>query len=91
MQCYKEFPRSIGLLTTLASVVYLMAGSALMLHIGPWFAAGFVTVYAGVHYWHYPRSACVNCVYNGAIASPSRGNSPHASSVPGEKRISTPV
>ncbi len=73
MQCYKEFPRSIGLLTTLASVVYLMAATALMLHIGPWFAAGFVTVYAGVHYWHYPRNACVNCVYNGRYCISLKG------------------
>ena len=31
MECYKEYPRSISMLTALAAVVYLMAGSALIL------------------------------------------------------------
>jgi hypothetical protein len=65
MECYKEYPRSIGLLTSLAAIVYLMAGSALMLAVNPWFAGGFAALYAIIHYVHYPRSACVHCYYYG--------------------------
>ncbi len=73
MECYKEFPRSIGLLTTLASVVYLLASTVLMLHIGAWFAVGFVLLYLGVHYVHYPRNACVSCCYYGRYCISLKG------------------
>ncbi len=65
MECYREFPRSIGLLTTLASVVYAVAGTALMLDLGLWFTGGFLLLFLAVHYVHYPRNACVNCAYYG--------------------------
>ncbi len=77
MECYKEYPRSIGLLTTLASIVYLMAGTVLMLHIGPWFAGGFVLLYLAVHHVHYPRSACVHCVYYGRYCISLKGKLAH--------------
>lgn len=73
MECYKEFPRSIGLLTTLASVVYAMAGTALMLDLGRWFTLGFLLLYVAVHYVHYPRSACVNCAYYGRYCISLKG------------------
>lgn len=73
MQCYKEFPRSIGLLTTLASVVYAMAGLALMLSLSRWVALGFLLLYVGVHYIHYPRNACVNCAYYGRYCISLKG------------------
>jgi len=65
MECYKEFPRSIGLLTTLASIVYAVAGTALMLDLGAWVTGGFLLLFMAVHYVHYPRNACVNCAYYG--------------------------
>ena len=73
MECYKEFPRSIGMLTSLAAVVYLMAGSALLLSINPWFAGGFALLYAYVQYVHYPRNACVNCYYYGRYCISLKG------------------
>lgn len=63
MERYKEFPRRIGMLTTLAGAAYAMAGVALTLAISPWLAAGFVVLLLFVHLFHYPRSACVNCYY----------------------------
>jgi hypothetical protein len=73
MECYKEYPRSISLLTALAAVVYLMAGSALLLSISPWFAGGFALLYVFVNYFHYPRNACVNCYYYGRYCISLKG------------------
>ncbi|MBN2171480.1 MAG: hypothetical protein JW819_09205 [Candidatus Krumholzibacteriota bacterium] len=63
MECYKEFPRRVGMLTSLAGTAYAMAGVALTLAISPWLAAGFVVLLLFVQLFHYPRSACVNCYY----------------------------
>lgn len=65
MECYKEFPRSTGWLASLVSLIYLMVGTALIIDISPWLTALFVGVYLFVHYWQYPRLACVNCYYYG--------------------------
>ncbi len=73
MECYKEYPRSIGMLTALTAVVYLMAGCALLLAINPWFAGGFVLIYAYVQYIHYPRNACVHCYYYGRYCISLKG------------------
>jgi len=75
MECFKEFPRSIGILTTLAGIVYLMAGMALTVSIGAWFAGGFAVLYILVHYFHYPRHACANCYYYGRHCISLKGKS----------------
>jgi hypothetical protein len=73
MECYKEYPRSIGLLTGLSSVVYLMTAEALLLDLSFQMAGGFALIYAFVHYVHYPRSACVNCYYYGRYCISFKG------------------
>jgi hypothetical protein len=73
MECYKEYPRSIGALTCLGGSLYLMAGSVLMLGLSRWFAAGFMILFLLVHLVHYPRSACVNCYYYGRYCISLKG------------------
>jgi len=65
MECYKEFPRSVGLLTTVTSMVSLLAGVALLLGLSTWAAAGYVLLYLGVQLFDFPRHACRNCYYRG--------------------------
>jgi len=65
MECYKEYPRAIGLLTMMSSLVYLLAGAALLLGLNHWAALGFVLLYLAVQLFDYPRHACRNCYYRG--------------------------
>jgi len=61
------------MLTSLTAIVYLMAGSALLLSVSPWFAGSFALLYALVHYVHYPRNACVHCCYCGLYCITLKG------------------
>lgn len=63
MECYKEFPRSIGLLTCLSGLIHLLAGMALMLGLSIWLAALFGLIHIALHLYWYPRQACVHCCY----------------------------
>ncbi|MCP4547415.1 MAG: hypothetical protein GY835_13235 [bacterium] len=63
MECYKEFPRGIGMLTCLSGVVHLMAGLVLLMGINAWFAGGYALLYLVIHFYYFPRQVCANCYY----------------------------
>ncbi|MDP6418849.1 MAG: hypothetical protein QF492_00575 [Candidatus Krumholzibacteria bacterium] len=65
MECYKEYPRSVGILTGITSLVYLLAGLSLLLNISKIAAIAFFLLYLGVQLVYYPAKACRNCYYRG--------------------------
>ena len=65
MEYYKEYPRAVGLLTMMSSLVYLLAATALLLGLNHWAALGFVLLYLSTQLLDFPRHACRNCYYRG--------------------------
>jgi hypothetical protein len=73
MECYKEYPRSVGGLTGILSGIYLLTGVTLILGLSRWAALGFVFLYLAVHLWDYPHHACKNCYYRGRLCISFKG------------------
>ncbi len=73
MECYREYPRSIPVLTGILSVVYLLAGLTLLLGLNRWAALGFALLYLLVQLWDYPHHACKNCYYRGRLCISFKG------------------